>query len=779
MYVSAQAKEVPKTDPSCSDDIEHLCTKTVKDSDVQERKGERTMKKFSPLVVVLLLVGSLSVTLSSPETMRSSSLEIVGQSVLGFASVVASLGNVTYASFGSALVAIDTSDQGHPRVLGRAFIPNCPDGKMARWQDYLYVPWDIYGLAVFDISQPHQPVYRCTYGELDPNQDPNEYRNNHNAGGVEIVGNYVYWANRNSNGRGLTILAANPPSSDCLETYPRGVPCPDCLTRLGEYRKTDTEPDLDKRIDWAFGVHVVGDIAYLCTRSTGVAVLNVEDKTHPTFLKKISTKFAIDMVSSGRYGYLADGPGYIIPGETPYPLKVIDLSTNEVVAKFQPPNPDPTTLYYRSVVFYENYLYVASGFRGVDVIRVDTWDPDPPALIFVRTIQNSSAEKKPWYSAQLSLSGSYLYVTDSMCADGPKNGLKIYSLSDPSNPQLVTSVNHVDSSRDVALLNGYAYVAYGAQGLAIVDVRDPLNPLEEASYDINSGTTLTEAVFAAQGHLFVADGKEGFKIFRVSDPLEPEMIWNSSELGNECPKDVRDIQVIEQGQRLIAYLGDFDHGKGGLWKIDVTGVGQTGFRPTVIAHVKSIGYVKKVHQHGDWVYVASNIQPIGCTNYNGLRVVNDQSLSVVTWLKDGYERISDVDATDIGGRTYAFAATSGGPSPLPGILPPPESQLHILENINGALSEPFFSPIKFQGAYFGDELAAVEVVGDRAYINHENTGIYVYDISPLGEEPPAIPQRLAYKKLTCNNNSYEIHLFGDYLYDAHGDSGLYILRFTP
>lgn len=682
------------------------------------------------LLVACVLVGSLTVQPPAATKTLLPGLELDGQSVLGYCSVVRSVGGTTYAGFGSAIAAIDTTDPRQPRIVARAFVPNCFDGKIDLRRDpagdRLFVPRDIYGLGAFQVSGAAAPRHEANY---PPDPDGDDH-----AGGVAVSGGHVLWA---AGHEGLVILDADPSS-------------PGYMQPVGQWRP---EP-----LDFALGVcvHAAGDIAYLCTRSTGVHVIDVRDPSRPRPADppasgRIPSYFATDMAASASHGFVADGPGGV-PNLLPpyhaelYPLKVVDLATGEVIGRLGLPDADSRQVYYRSVALREPYLYAASGLRGVDVIDVSA----PARPVLVRNLPTAA------YSSQLSLAGDVLYVADCHA------GLSIYSLADPASPRRIAALDPVEVSRDVAVAGGFAYVAYGRRGLAIVDVTSPGAPSAEILYDAyqDREDTETQAVFWDGSLLYVADGREGLKVLRLDDPRAPELVR-----GFPGAVDARDVQVVGRN----VYLADHDHAGGGLWILDAGRLGQPGFEPR---HLAGIGHVGRIHKLGDWVYAASNGPAIGCTSHNGLRLIREDTLAVHQWLDSGYGNISDVDAAEIGGRTYAFASTSGGPSLIPGVLPPPPSRVHILRNDGGVLTELGSSPLHFQGSYFGDSLAALEVAGQRAYIDHTNTGIYVYNVAD-----PDHPVEEAFYRLTCNNSSGEIHLFGERIYSAHGDSGLYLFRF--
>jgi hypothetical protein len=256
--------------------------------------------------------------------------------------------------------------------------------------------------------------------------------------------------------------------------------------------------------------------------------------------------------------------------------------------------------------------------------------------------------------------------------------------------------------------------------------------------------------------------------------MNPQLVWPKTLLpAGFRPKNILDVQVVND----VAFLADSDSKNGGLWILDMNGVGNPGFQPSFVRYKHGIGYARRVFKHGDYVYVAS--KGSGCSgpdSMNGLHVVKlDQSMAPsgdVISLSKGYEQITDVDAADVNGKPYVFATTDGGASSLPGLIDPPDSYLHILEHSIAEAKLTEVSKTEFHSKYFGNFLPAVEVVGNYAYVDHTNTGVYVYDVTD-----PSNPQQKSFYKLTCNNNSYEIHLFAGLIFDARGDSGMYILRY--
>ena len=76
-------------------------------------------------------------------------------------------------------------------------------------------------------------------------------------------------------------------------------------------------------------------------------------------------------------------------------------------------------------------------------------------------------------------------------------------------------------ARDLYLVRTYAYVAAGAQGLAIIDVERPEAPgpaqFFNAGGSLNDATGVTVAATYAGQYAYVADGKNGLKVVRLID----------------------------------------------------------------------------------------------------------------------------------------------------------------------------------------------------------------------------------------------------------------------
>jgi len=150
----------------------------------------------------------------------------------------------------------------------------------------------------------------------------------------------------------------------------------------------------------------------------------------------------------------------------------------------------------------------------------------PLALSFLLILQASPTVGLDLYQAgRMAVPGSApgfacgVAVADTLAyvAAGPR--IWIVSVADSSMPFLVGSVSARDSAQDIAVADGFAYVADSDSGLTVVDVGDPASPAVLGWLDTPgvAGGVATDSA----GHAYLADGQSGFRVIDVTDPYHP------------------------------------------------------------------------------------------------------------------------------------------------------------------------------------------------------------------------------------------------------------------
>ncbi len=110
-------------------------------------------------------------------------------------------------------------------------------------------------------------------------------------------------------------------------------------------------------------------------------------------------------------------------------------------------------------------------------------------------------------------SGGYLYVA------GSAFGLEIFDVTTPAAPTLVAAYDTLTAPEDVLVSDGYCYVADRANGVRVLTVSNPSAPYLVSAY--NLGKFWAMGLDKVGDHLFVAYDFLGFRIVDVSNPMSP------------------------------------------------------------------------------------------------------------------------------------------------------------------------------------------------------------------------------------------------------------------
>lgn len=150
------------------------------------------------------------------------------------------------------------------------------------------------------------------------------------------------------------------------------------------------------------------------------------------------------------------------------------------------------------------YVYIAVP-AGVAVVNID--DPLNPRLVTTIPMQGVR-----YFDHMF----RYLFVTTDF-------GLEIVDVTDMETPKIVPGAAvEIADARNLHVARTYAYVAAGAEGIVIVDVKNPEKPrifmkenfggrMDDAT-DIVIGTTNASLIG------YVADGKNGLKVLQLTSP---------------------------------------------------------------------------------------------------------------------------------------------------------------------------------------------------------------------------------------------------------------------
>lgn len=154
---------------------------------------------------------------------------------------------------------------------------------------------------------------------------------------------------------------------------------------------------------------------------------------------------------------------------------------------------------------YDHYLY-AVDFSTLRLFSVE--DTDDPTLM--------REENIGWNIETIFPYEDKLFI-------GTQTGMVIFSISDPEQPEYISTFWHASSCDPVVVEGNYAYVTLRAGNLCgdnqsqldVIDISNIYNPVLKKEYPMDEpyGLGIDDSI------LFVCDGSSGLKIYNASDPL--------------------------------------------------------------------------------------------------------------------------------------------------------------------------------------------------------------------------------------------------------------------
>ena len=461
------------------------------------------------------------------------------------------------AAAGAGLLVADISHPASPVEVASLATPGYAYGVAMSGQT-VYVADGWAGLLAVDVSRPSQPL------QVGATATPGWAMN------VTAVGSTLYLADALA---GVRVIDASD------RTRP---------TELGGLQYPGN--------GHAQRVAAAGNLIFVADRMLGLEVVDVSNPVNPVLAGSYAPMpFASGVAAGGGYAYVGVGAG----------LEAVDVTTPgrpQEAGNLAYASVDPTsanTADARGVVTASGgYLYTAGQFtRGLFVI--DASDPrhlqgarysfdfgstrdhviqggllaipmewglrfidisNPLAPCQLSFINFTGAGPNPEgdfplgapVATGVALAGNLAYAAVS------SNGVWIVDISDPRNPVKVGEYSDttVNSAENLVLAGNLLYVAsnFPASALRVLDISDPLHPVGRGSYPLPATLTQFGTFLAVAGStVLVADGPAGLLAIDVSNPDQLKLAGNVSLPGNPATLavDDRNIYVAAEDGGLI------------------------------------------------------------------------------------------------------------------------------------------------------------------------------------------------------------------------------------
>ena len=611
------------------------------------------------LYVIALVALGVAVPPQTTQTTQPGriTLELVGQ-IGGSTNAIETRGFHAYISEGPRLVILNIANPVKPTVLGQT--PVFPNTIQDIQVDgfYAYVATGEAGLRILDISDSSHPV------EVGVCDTPGR------AVDVHVVGAYAYVADSQS---GLRVIDVSDPVTPeevgALEiqsswiwrvhahlNYIYAAGGPGILVIDVSNPTQPITVAIYETPGSVQGMDIVGSHAYVADGEADLLVLDISVPTSPSEVGSFSipSLYAADVRVEGAYAYMADlGLGRLI---------VVDVS--------DPTAPTETGITITGPILrvhlFGNYALVVD--HDFDLGLVDVSDPPSPRRLEIEYKTIGRAQS-------VHVAGAYAYIVDGYWHSG-------LSIVDVSEPESLAVETYRDSGSlvDVVVVGTHAYLADGWNGMSILDVSSPNNPIERASIDTPG---YASGIYVMGTYAYVADGSDGgLRVIDVSNPASPV------EAGFiDTPGSAQDVWVLGN----YAYVAD---GEAGVRVVDISNKGI----PTEVANLDTPGNAQKLYVAGRYVYLAdgsSGLRIIDASDPTNLAELAVYDSDMNGWIQDVY----------VSGN-YAFFG---------------DRELHIFDVSNPS------SPVKI-GSYdtFGWAIG-IQAVGAHVYVACDN-GMEIYRI---------------------------------------------------
>jgi hypothetical protein len=190
-----------------------------------------------------------------------------------------------------------------------------------------------------------------------------------------------------------------------------------------------------------------------------------------------------------------------------------------------------------------SYAYVTDAEEGLIVTNVNTLTDGEPRNNFLTRALTWNEGGILDGARHLTIAGSHFFVSANA-------GVVELDMDDPLHPKLM-SVIPLDGVRATAVQFRYLFVVDRA-GLDVVDITDPGKPavVEQARIPLRDA----HRVFVSRTYAYVADGADGLAIIDVERPEQPKLYMRFTADGKL--NDARDVVIGATSASLFAYVAD-------------------------------------------------------------------------------------------------------------------------------------------------------------------------------------------------------------------------------
>ncbi|MBD3190659.1 MAG: hypothetical protein GF308_08440 [Candidatus Heimdallarchaeota archaeon] len=407
------------------------------------------------------------------KTNQGNRISLIGEYTEGMGETVVIKDNIAYLACGATLETLDISDPSSPAMLDRIFLDHYAMDIHIE-NNYAFLSRMDRGFGIIDISDPANLVELYSYDDWDVGKITD----------IHVSDNYAFVAN-----------------NYVLEQMEGGVKIFDISNPLNPI-----EVNHIYEYDAVTRVTVEGSYAYLAFRDkqydgsivSGIAILDVSNPyavEEKAIYYDSSQGYCFEISVQNDYLYYCDSSG------RPENFLIIDISN--------PANPVEVGSYASEEIIIgsyieENYAFLACRTNGLEIVQIS--DPTNP-----NKVGEFDTPCQSWD----------VYVQDNVAFVADIESLQIIDVASKSYPSFITDYGYIPSiANAVVLHSNYAFIADSYQGLVVVEVSDPTNPIICVNKEI-AGRVFELQI---QDHLVYVLSDVGLYIYDITNPSSPIFI---------------------------------------------------------------------------------------------------------------------------------------------------------------------------------------------------------------------------------------------------------------
>jgi hypothetical protein len=219
---------------------------------------------------------------------------------------------------------------------------------------------------------------------------------------------------------------------------------------------------------------------------------------------------------------------------------------------------------------YYGYVFVTDLEEGLIVADVAKMLDGNPANNFIRRAATFNPSGTLDGARHSWMAGQWLYVTTAQ-------GLAVVDVKDPQNPVMAGSYtgSFLRGARQVSTQWHYCFVT-DAEGVKVFDISNPAKPQPITGASVSLGEA--NGLYVARTYLYVANGSQGLAIIDIKNPGKPRKLSDFTAGG--AINDARDVQIGSVSASMYAHIADGHNGLRIVQMISPDNVpGHMGFSP--------------------------------------------------------------------------------------------------------------------------------------------------------------------------------------------------------